>query len=75
MPSNVAELEAQALELSSEERDELADRLQGSLYGNPGIEAAWDVEIERRIAAVDRGEVKGLDGEEVLTQARRLARG
>ena len=75
MPSSVAELEAQALELSPEERAELADRLLGSLYGDPDIDAAWDAEIARRIAQLDRGEVKALDGEEVLAEARRLARG
>ena len=37
------------------------------------MEAAWDQEVERRLAAYDRGEVQSIDGEEVLAKARRLA--
>jgi putative addiction module component (TIGR02574 family) len=39
------------------------------------VEAAWDEEAERRLAAYDRGEVQAVDGEEVLARARALVRG
>ena len=47
-----------------------------SLHENPlaQIEAAWDEEVERRLAAYDGGEVQAIDGEEVLAKARALAR-
>jgi putative addiction module component (TIGR02574 family) len=47
-----------------------------SLHEGPveQIEAAWDDEVERRLAAYDRGEVQAIDGEDVLAQARTLAR-
>ena len=34
------------------------------------VEAAWDKEAERRLAAYDRGEVQAVDGELVLARAR-----
>ena len=37
------------------------------------VEAAWDQEVERRLATYDRSEVQAIDGEEVLAKARRLA--
>jgi hypothetical protein len=39
------------------------------------VEAAWDAEVERRLAAFDRGEVTALEGEAVLAKTRRLAYG
>lgn len=39
------------------------------------IEAAWNAEIEKRLAAYDRGEIVALDAEEVFARARRVARG
>ncbi len=51
---------AEALRLEPETRAELAAELQASLDGpaDPGAEAAWEVEIERRIAAIEAGTVK-----------------
>jgi hypothetical protein len=39
------------------------------------VQAAWDEEAERRLAAYDRGEIQSVDGDEVLARARALARG
>ncbi len=41
--------------------------------GNVVVQAAWDKEIKRRIAAHGRGEVKAYDLEEVMDEARRPA--
>ncbi len=51
---------ADALRLEPERRAELAAELLDSLDGpaDPDAEAAWDVEIERRIAAIEAGTVK-----------------
>ena len=55
---------------------DVADVLLGSLLDAPvaEIEAAWDLKIEKRIAAFDRGELATFSAEEVFAEARRLAR-
>lgn len=56
-----------ALKLPSEDRARIAAELIASLDGAPeaGVEAAWDVEVERRIAQADQGEVHLLDWNDV----------
>jgi len=51
---------ADALRLEPETRAELAAELLASLDGpaDPHAEAAWDIEIERRIAAIEAGMVQ-----------------
>jgi putative addiction module component (TIGR02574 family) len=39
---------------------------------SPEIEAAWDREIARRIAAYERGESKTYPADEVFAEARRM---
>ncbi len=58
------------------ERAELAELLLESLRDTPlaEIESAWDREIEERVAAYDRGDVKMYSAEDVFAEARRLAR-
>ena len=48
---------ADALRLEAPERAELAAELLASLSGpaDPNAEAAWDAEIERRVAAIEAG--------------------
>ncbi len=52
-----------AFKLPSEDRARIATELIASLDGIPGagVEAAWDVEVERRIEQVDQGKVQLLD--------------
>ena len=51
---------ADALRLEPETRAELAAELLASLDGpaDPDAEAAWDVEIERRVAAIEAGMIR-----------------
>jgi hypothetical protein len=51
---------ADALRLVAETRAELAAELLASLDGpaDPDAEAAWDAEIERRIAAIEAGMIR-----------------
>jgi putative addiction module component (TIGR02574 family) len=51
---------ADALRLDLDARAEVAAELLASLDGpaDPGTEAAWAVEIERRVAAIEAGTVK-----------------
>ena len=50
---------ADALRLDPETRAELAAELLASLDGpaDPDAEAAWDAEIDRRIAAIEAGTI------------------
>ncbi len=76
MSTMLEELEQQARTLSPEERARLADLLLESLRDAPlaEIETAWDLEIEKRVAAYDRGELETFSAENVFAEARRLAR-
>jgi putative addiction module component (TIGR02574 family) len=76
MSITLQELEKQARSLSAEERARLADLLLESLRDTPlaEIEAAWEREIEGRVAAYERGELKTFSAEDVFAEARRLAR-
>ena len=76
MSATLKELEQQARSLSPDERARLADVLLESLRDAPlaEIEATWDREIERRVAAYDRGELETFSAESVFAEARRLAR-
>jgi hypothetical protein len=38
------------------------------------VEAAWAAEIEKRVAAFDRGELESYPAEDVFAEARRLMR-
>lgn len=59
-----------------QDRSRLVDILLESLH-EPAIaevEAAWELEIERRLAEHDRGEANSIDGGEVFAKARSIAR-
>ena len=75
MRDQIAELAERGKELAPEDRSRLVDMLLASLHEAPlaEVEAAWDVEVENRLAAYDRGELQSIDGDAVLAKARRLA--
>ena len=75
MPDLVAELAERGRSLALEDRSRLVELLLETLHEPPlsEIEAAWDIEIERRIAAHDRGEVETFAAEDVFAEARRIA--
>ena len=50
----------------------LLESLQGTAIAE--VEAAWALEIERRLAEYDRGEANSIDAEEVFAKARAIAR-
>jgi putative addiction module component (TIGR02574 family) len=71
--SSLKQIEEQARSLSAEERAQLAESMIESLHGSmPDIKAAWDEEIERRVAAFDRGEIASYDGKDVFAAARHI---
>jgi hypothetical protein len=68
-------VEAQAMQLSAEERELLSERLMLSLGADPEIEAAWERIADERQAQVDSGQVQMLDGNVVLAELRERYRG
>ena len=76
MPDQVIELAERGKALTPDDRSRLVDLLLESLHESPvaEIEAAWEKEIDRRLAEYDRGEVQAIDAEEVFAKARRIAR-
>jgi putative addiction module component (TIGR02574 family) len=73
MTTLVDELSQKALELPAEERVLLAERLLATVHEvDPEVEAAWDVEIQRRLAEIDRGTAKLIPAEEVFAKVRSL---
>ena len=63
----VSKLLEQALALSVEEQEALAESLISNLGGkvDEGVLAAWDEEIKKRIADLDSGKAKTIPWEEV----------
>ncbi len=70
MSTSLEIVEAQALNLSPEERALLADRLITSLFEDHEIENAWAVEVERRIADLESGRAKPMSATESIARAR-----
>jgi putative addiction module component (TIGR02574 family) len=70
MSTSIAEVEAQALRLSPEDRANLADRLLASLGPDTEIEAAWSAEAERRLAELEGGSAVGVPVEIAIARAR-----
>ena len=68
MPSNVDLLEAEALQLPPADRARLVERLIASLDADPGVEAAWAEEIERRNAEIESGAVALVPGPDALAE-------
>jgi putative addiction module component (TIGR02574 family) len=68
MTEKAAQLLAEALQLSAEDRDEIAIELQESLepVDDPAeLAAYWEAELKRRIEDSDAGRTKGVPWEEV----------
>ncbi len=73
MTTLVDELSRKALELPAGERVRLAEKLLATVHeADPEVEAAWDLEIQRRLAEVDSGTAKLIPAEEVFAEVRRI---
>ena len=70
MSTQLEMVEAQALNLSVDERAKLADRLITSLFEDHDIEAAWAAEVERRIEEIESGGAKLIPVSEAIARAR-----
>jgi putative addiction module component (TIGR02574 family) len=56
-------------------RSILLDRIMAARHGGvePSVASAWKSEIDRRIAEIESGKVKGVPLDESLSRARRIA--
>ena len=76
MPDLVAELSERAKVLPPEDRARLAEELLASLEESPSaeVDAAWDTEIQSRIAEVEAGTVTLSSAEQVFSRVRQSLR-
>jgi len=73
--ASLEQIEDQARALSPKERAKLAQSMLESLHCPlANIEAAWESEIEQRVAEFDRGETPLYAADDVFAEARRLSR-
>ena len=70
MDTTLEILEERAMTLTVSERAALAQRLLASLDDDQEIDDAWAAELDRRIAAVESGEMKTIPIAEALAQVR-----
>lgn len=70
MSTSLEIVEAQAFQLSPEERAQLADRLIASLFGNQQIEEEWASEVERRIEEIEAGRARLIPAAAAIARAR-----
>lgn len=64
----IERIESEALSLAPAERARLAQRLIASLDANGTLEAAWYDEAERRLEAMESGQLSEIPADEVLTE-------
>ena len=62
----IDQIEAVALELPEEDREELVARLAASRTRDPDVRQAWLDEAERRMQVVRAGKMRLMDADEVL---------
>ena len=74
MSDLLKEITSRATALSPEERAQLAEVMLESLQEGTSaeVDAAWDQELQSRIAAYERGESKLVSAKDVFDEARRL---
>ena len=75
MPITLDQIVEETRELPLEAVDELIDRILAARHGgvDPSVATAWKSEIDRRIAEIEAGKVKGVTLEESLARARKIA--
>jgi putative addiction module component (TIGR02574 family) len=74
MALTLQELYAEARQLPREQAAELIDLLLIDTFSepDPAVDEAWGREIDRRLAELESGAVKGIPAEEVMAKARKL---
>ena len=73
MPMTLDEIVEETKHWPPEQVGELVARLTEDLHASaPEIEAAWKTEIDRRIAEIESGKVKGVSAEEVSVRIQKI---
>ena len=74
MSTTLEQLTSQAIALSPEDRAQLADLLLASLpdEADEPLDAAWDLEIEHRVKAVESGTARLFSATDVHADARKI---
>ena len=70
MTTSLEVLEAEALKLAPADRSHLLERLISSLDRDPEVEAAWEMEADRREAALVSGSVAEIPAQEAMDRLR-----
>ena len=70
MATTLEIVEAQAFQLSPEERAQLADRLIASLFDDQQIEDEWAAEVEKRIEEIEGGRALLIPAATAIARAR-----
>ena len=70
MANRLETLEAEAIDLPTEDRVKLADKLIASVFGDKDIEEAWASEVERRIAEIEAGRAPMVPAADAIARAR-----
>ena len=70
MSTTLEIVEAQAFQLSPEERAQLADRLIASLFDDQQIEEEWAIEVERRVEEIEGGRALLIPAATAIARAR-----
>jgi putative addiction module component (TIGR02574 family) len=75
MPDPVTDLVQRGRALTPEDRERLVDQLLESLNepAASDLNAAWELEVQERLAAYDRGDVQTVSAADVFAKARRIA--
>ncbi len=66
MSLTIEQIKSEAMNLTPEERADLADWLWVSANPRSEVEAAWDAEIARRISEIDAGTATLIPAEDVM---------
>ena len=73
MPMTLDQIVDETRSWPPEQVGELVGRLTEDLHASsPEIEAAWKTEIDRRIAEIESGKVKGVPPEEVAARIQKI---
>jgi putative addiction module component (TIGR02574 family) len=75
MPMTLDQIVEETRQMPTDVVAELVDRILLAQHGSiePEMEAAWKVEINRRIVEIETGKVQGIPVEESLARARKIA--
>ena len=75
MPITLDQIVEETREMPAEVVAELVDRIMIARHGGiePAAAEAWKAEVDRRIAEIESGQVKGVPLEESLARARKIA--